>query len=246
MQPLVSCILVTKDRPQFVAQALRCFAAQDYHSRELVVVDDGDHSVETLCSGVPNLTYLRLTRSTPTGAKLNLGVSEARGAIIQKLDDDDFYGPAFLSTAVAHLRGADTRRALVAWCCFFVLIAGRSQLFFSGHGWQAGGTLCFRRSLWKRRPFREIYASSDSWFIRDHQPEIVRVCAPEQYVLVRHGRNTWQRIKTQQAIVSVESYFRRKRDRRSVRAIVGPRNLAFYEGLMKSASGAGQGVAYGL
>jgi glycosyltransferase involved in cell wall biosynthesis len=245
MPPLVSCVLVTKDRPQFVAQALRCFAAQDYPAREIVVVDDGKEPVEALCKGVRNLTYLRLTCSTPTGAKLNLGITQARGGIIQKLDDDDYYGPAFLSTAVTGLRGTESRRALVAWCCFFVLIAGHAQLCFSGHGWHAGGTLCFRRSLWQRRPFRDLYASSDSWFIRDHQADIVRVCAPEQYMLVRHGRNTWQRVKAQADTVSVESYFRRIPERRSVRTIVGAQHHDFYKTLMTDASGIRGTVAYG-
>src|SRR5438270_539441 len=80
--------------------------------------------------------------------------------------------------------------ALVAWCCFLVLIARERRLYFSGHGWNTGGTLCFRRALWRRRPFRDMPASSDSWFIRDNAPFIARVCAAQQYLVVRHGANT--------------------------------------------------------
>jgi glycosyltransferase involved in cell wall biosynthesis len=229
MHPLVSCILVTRDRPAFFAQALRCYAAQDYPRRELIVVDDGATPVEAQCAGMANLTYCRLREPFPIGSKLNLGIQIARGGILQKIDDDDYYGPSFLSTSVEHLRRSPKRRTIVAWCCFVVLIAGEPHLYFSGHGWHAGGTLCFRRALWERTRFRDMYNSSDSWFIRDTRPTIVRACAAEQYVVVRHGRNTWRRIK---GADSVEAYFRRRRFGKGIRRIVGDANAPFYESLM--------------
>ena len=231
MKPLVSCVLVTKDRPAFCRQALRCFSAQDYPDKEIIVVDDGAASIEALCAGVPNLTYIRLTAAAPTGTKLNLGIEAARGDILQKLDDDDFYAPGFLSAAVARLIRARRRDALVVWCCFLVLIARERRLYFSGHGWNTGGTLCFHRDLWKRHPFRGLHASSDSWFIRDTEPFIARVCAAEQYLVVRHGANTWRRIE---GYGPAEKYFRLRPSRKTVRDVVGPRHAPFYRSLMTS------------
>src|SRR5579859_2153602 len=230
MKPPVSCILVTRDRPAFVRQALRCFSSQDYLNKELIVVDDGSTSVKRLCAGVPDVTYLRLTAPVPTGTKLNLGIEMSRGDIVQKLDDDDFYAPGFLSAAIARLRRARREDALVAWCCFLVLIARDRRLYSSGHGWNAGGTLCFRRALWRRRPFRDMYHSSDSWFIRDNQPFIARVCDADQYVVVRHGANTWRRVTGYGA---AENYFRLRPSARRIRDVVGPENARFYQGLMR-------------
>ena len=229
MPPLVSAILVTRDRPVFVRQALRCFAAQTYANRELVVVDDGALPVKALCTGVPKVRYHRLLTSTSTGTKLNLGIALAGGSILQKWDDDDFYGRHFLSLSVKHLLADRLPRTLVTWCCFAVAIAGDPTLYFSGHRWNTGGTLCFHRSLWEEGPFRDCYASSDSWFIRDHRPRIVRVCAPEQYILVRHGWNTWRRLKGHD---SVEGYFRRRPFPKSLGAVVGSDHLPFYHSLM--------------
>jgi glycosyltransferase involved in cell wall biosynthesis len=231
MPPLVSCVIVTRNRRPFVAKALQYFRAQTYENRELIVVDDGTTSVEKLCAA-PDVRYVRLTRSTPTGEKLNLGIERARGRILQKWDDDDYYGPHFLSTAVSHLQ---PRRGnvVVAWCCFGVFIAGDPQLYFSGHGWHAGGTLCFRRALWERHPFRPEFRSEDSWFLRDHQPRVVRACAPDQYIVVRHGANTWRRIRGHD---SVEGYFKRRCFPRSLRSIIGPRHAAFYRSLRAPSS----------
>jgi len=56
MKPLISCVLVTRDRPGFFRQALRCFAAQRYPRKELVVVDDGETPVGELCNGAAGVT----------------------------------------------------------------------------------------------------------------------------------------------------------------------------------------------
>jgi hypothetical protein len=119
----------------------------------------------------------------------------------------------------------------VVWCCFAVLITGERRLYFSGHGWSTGGTLCFRRALWRRHPFRDMYASSDSWFIRDNNPSIVRVCAPDQYLVVRHGANTWTRIAGSD---SVEDYFRQQSYPGSIPRFVGRRHAAFYHALART------------
>ena len=74
MKPPVSCILVTRDRPAFFRQALRCYSSQKYPAKQLIVVDDGATAVGDLCSGVPDVKYIRLTSPAPTGTKLNIGI----------------------------------------------------------------------------------------------------------------------------------------------------------------------------
>jgi glycosyltransferase involved in cell wall biosynthesis len=193
---LISCVMATKDRPRFVRQALRCFHHQKHSHCELIVVDDGRRPVGKLCQGANGVTYIRLSRPTPTGTKLNVGIEAARGMLIQKLDDDDYYNCEFLEISSTRLSAGCPDRALVAWDCFLVFIAGEGTLRESGHGWTAGGTFCFHREMWRRTPFRDVAVDEDAWFLIDHQPEIIPVCAPDQYVLlVRHGRNTWNRME---------------------------------------------------
>jgi len=233
---LVSCILVTRNRPVFLRQALRNYSLQNHPHSELIVVDDSDTPLSDLCAGLPNVRYIGLEARTPTGAKLNIGIEAAQGDILQKLDDDDYYGPDFLATATERLCRSDNPRALVAWCCFAVLIAGEEALFYSGHGWKAGGTLCFRRELWLQHRFQARFRGSDSWFIRDNQPELLRVCAPDQYMLVRHGNNTWHLVGDASGVCSPEEYFRkRRRYPKSVEDLVGEQSSAFYRSLLHAA-----------
>jgi glycosyltransferase involved in cell wall biosynthesis len=234
MSELVSCIMPTRNRPAFVAQALRCFQSQTRLLSELILVDDGEESVASLCRGLDRVRCLRLDRRTPTGTKLNLGIDAARGDILQKLDDDDYYHPRFLDTAAAHLLGEGWNRKLAAWDSFLILLAGESRPRYSGTGWLAGGTLCFSRQLWRKAPFRDVHVNEDHWFLEDHKRGRVRVRLPEQYVLVRHGANTWVRLPDG---TPTDGFLRQfPHYPKSLRRIVYTRSLAFYQGLAPPAT----------
>ena len=189
--PLVSCIMATENRPRFVHQAIRCFLRQTRTNAELIIVDNGRPGVEELTHGLVNVRYVRAPEGMTLGSKLNLGAERARGRILQKLDDDDFYHPTFLEHAVAGLKGADRGRTIVAWDCFLVLLAGDRDVRFSGHGWAAGASLCFYREVWERTQFRDVPSAVDQWFLNDAQAEVRKVCKPELLMVVRHGLNTW-------------------------------------------------------
>jgi len=228
---LVSCVMATRDRPNFIRQAVRCFLHQTYKHSELVVVDDGEQPVARLCSRSPRFRYVQLPRMTPTGTKLNIGIERAKGTAIQKLDDDDYYHPDFLKLAVSHLPEKDRTDCLVGWDCFLVLLAGEARLCHSGHGWVAGGTLCFSRKLWERAHFRDVMRDEDYWFLKDVQPKIVRVCAPEHYMLVRHGHNTWNRLRNRKR---VDDFFRGLPEyQKPLGEVVDPCALEFYRSLAR-------------
>lgn len=207
--PLVSCVMPTYNRRRFIPQALRSFAGRTYANAELIVVDDSQRSVRGLCEGVDGVRYLRVPVSS-TGTKLNIGIEAARGEIIQRIDDDDWYGPRFLESSVEGLQGCDPARTLVTRCCFLTLVRSDGVLRHSGHGWSPGGAFCFHRDLWRRIPFRDLDASEDSHFLRDHHPEIVRICDAEQYVVVRHGGNNWTSVRLQRSATTLatDEYFR--------------------------------------
>jgi glycosyltransferase involved in cell wall biosynthesis len=225
---LVSCIMATRDRRDFIPQALRCFSRQSYENSELIIVDDGKESVAELCEGVSRVRHIQLHRPATTGTKLNIAIERARGDILQKLDDDDHYHPDFLKLAVARLPSHTSARTLVAWDCFLILRAGETRLRHSGHGWDAGGTFCFYRELWQRMPFRDVARNEDYWFVNDHRPRIRRVCAAEHYILVRHGRNTW-RVRSGE---SVDTYFQTLPEYGTpLEDLVAREDLAFYRSL---------------
>ena len=233
-RPKVSCILATGDRPAFTRQAIRCFLRQTFDDSELIVVDDGKQSVAELCDGLFRVRYIRLDEPTTLGRKLNIGIEQSSGAIIQKWDDDDFYQQGFLARSVHALEAEDEYRSVVTWDCFSILMAGETSVRYSGHGWTTGATLCFHRELWERGKFRDEPNRVDSSFIEDHAPRLIKVCAPELIMVVRHGRNTWKRLSTG---LPVDNYFRSlPMHNKSLDDLIEPIDRAFYRSLSSEMS----------
>jgi glycosyltransferase involved in cell wall biosynthesis len=188
-------VLTTRDRPHLLPIALACFNHQTYRNRELIIVDDGsEFPVDPVAMDRSHamVTIIRVNPGTPLGVKLNHGVEAARGRLCMKMDDDDWYAPAYLETSVAAL--LESQRQV----CRPAVMFHMGFLFFELRTWRVhesignnapGATLLFAREDWQRRPFRPLPTDEDVWFYRD-QVKAGAVPLPidslETFVAVRH------------------------------------------------------------
>jgi len=191
--PLVSCIMPTSDRREFVPQAIRNFLAQEYPARELIVLDDGRDSVADLIPPHDNIRYLRLDRKSTIGAKRNIACELARGELIAHWDDDDWMAPAWLSSQVRVLRDQQADICGLDKVFFYAPEARRAwQYVYDGRApWICGGTLCYRRDLWRSAPFADINVGEDNAFV--WAPNVKRIATnPDHHLYVArvHARNT--------------------------------------------------------
>ena len=191
--PLVSCIMPTFNRREFIPQAIRCFQAQDYPNLELVVVDDGTDPVADLLPGDARIVYRRLPSRQTVGAKRNFACAEARGDIIVHWDDDDWYPASRVRVQVAAMldRGAEISGSSV----LYFYDRGKDQAFlyqYSGGAgeWVAGTTLAYRRDCWLRNPFKDVQVGEDSNFIWSSQSSrVVDLKDPTLCVAAVHPGN---------------------------------------------------------
>jgi glycosyltransferase involved in cell wall biosynthesis len=165
---LVSCIMPTAERRQFVPHATRLFFAQDYSNKELIIVDDGPESVADLIPDVSQVRYLRHEGRLSIGAKRNLACEAAHGEIILHWDDDDWYAPwrvRYQVQSLLHnnfdLCGLDrayfvNAEAQEAW----EYVYPKSTL-----PWVCGATLCYRKSFWQNHHFAEVNRGEDTRFV---------------------------------------------------------------------------------
>ncbi|HEY4761650.1 MAG TPA: glycosyltransferase [Thermoguttaceae bacterium] len=103
--PLVSVIIPTYNRRQFIADAIRSVLNQSYRNIELIVVDDGsdDGTFELVRSISPAIRYFWQPNAGVASAR-NRGLAEARGELIAFQDSDDIWHPRKLALQVAILR----------------------------------------------------------------------------------------------------------------------------------------------
>lgn len=92
--PLISCIVPTRDRQNFLSQLIKNFVNQDYKNKEMLIYDDSD---EAYTGETPETVNYIHGEKMDYGAVLNMLASRANGDIISNWDDDDYYSPKYLS-----------------------------------------------------------------------------------------------------------------------------------------------------
>ena len=97
-EPLVSAVMVTRDRVALARRAFRCLRNQTWTNVELIVVDDGDESYEDLIAEFSDSFPIQYHRIDPDpkvklGGLRNLSHELARGDYLVQWDDDEWFHP---------------------------------------------------------------------------------------------------------------------------------------------------------
>lgn len=95
-QTLVSIIIPTYNRANYIKRAIESVLAQTYKNMEIVIVDDGSTDktpkvISELSKKDPRIFVLRNKTNLGIAKSLNEGIEEAGGKYIARLDDDDFW-----------------------------------------------------------------------------------------------------------------------------------------------------------
>ena len=103
--PLVSVILVVRDRAWCVGRAVTSVLAQSYANLELIVVDDGstDGTRPAIESFGDRLRFFPRAAEGPYEAR-NFALKQARGELIAFIDSDDSWRPDKLAAQVPLMR----------------------------------------------------------------------------------------------------------------------------------------------
>ena len=131
---LVSVVIPTYNRPDYLSQAVQSVLAQAYPHIELVIVDDGSTD-----GGAAAKEVLKPYLSSPTnspkvvyeyqenqgiGGAVNRGLALAQGEYIQRLDDDDRLLPEKIARSVEVLR-ANPSAGLIATGYYLIDAQGK-------------------------------------------------------------------------------------------------------------------------
>jgi len=174
--PLISCVMPTYGRPDYVDEAVAMFVQQDYPAKELVIVNDCPAQV--FRSDRADIRVINYDTRFPTlGEKRNVTVEIAQGEFIAVWDDDDAYLPWRLSFSYSELQRLRTpfyRPDL------FLGYLGQTELVdaITSPDGISHSTVLFRKDLWKQAggyPARND--TSDRYFF-----ERVHACLGESFL----------------------------------------------------------------
>lgn len=117
--PLVSVVIATRNRAQYLRDSVHSVLAQTFENFELIVVDDGsqDATPEVMADiADPRLRYIRQEPTGIAGAR-NRGADESRGFYTAVHDDDDIMLPWRLESGLETLQEGD-QATYGAWVNF--------------------------------------------------------------------------------------------------------------------------------
>jgi O-antigen biosynthesis protein len=184
--------MATHDRPEMLRLGIGHFLRQRGVHAELIVVDDS--VVPCRIPDLPGVRLLRVDRGMPLGSKLNAAAEQARGHVLAKWDDDDYYGSGYLATMAAFLRRTEAKVVFVQPFLCYDLITGTLRV--SDEHRCSGATLTMARHSWAATPFPQVREAVDATFLLD----VVTATGPEscagldvggEFIQVRHGGHLW-------------------------------------------------------
>ncbi|SKC38959.1 glycosyltransferase family protein [Krasilnikoviella flava] len=200
--------LVSTNRPHRLDDVLRTVGAQDGVRVQLALlthgfeVDEADLRVRAEEAGVDELLLLHAGTDVPLGGCLNRLLDAADGDVVAKLDDDDLYGPHYLSDQLDALAysGAEVvgKQAhymyLEAHDATVLRFAEREHRFTD---FVMGPTIVARRETAARVRFGETTTGEDSAFLRGVVDAGAGVYSADRFGFVQvrggtGGPHTWQ------------------------------------------------------
>lgn len=124
MEDLVSVIIPTYNRVQWLFEAIESIAKQTYRPIEVVVVSDCGVEVKPILEKVGQLypdisiQYIRHNTNKGPSAARNTGIRLSKGSYIAFLDDDDLFYPNHLEILVNCLKNSEYKIAY-SWAKIF-------------------------------------------------------------------------------------------------------------------------------
>ncbi len=174
-QVSVSAVVATK-RPDQLANVMAFTGRQVHSNLELILVThgfvaDGD-DLKRLAEryGVDRYSVVPADPTLTLGACLNLGIAAADGRYVAKMDDDNWYGPHYVSDLVRAFTWTDAQ-VVGKWAHYVHLLGSNATLLrFSGaeHRYVElvqGGTIMAPRSVMLDLPMENLPRRVDTTFL---------------------------------------------------------------------------------
>lgn len=192
VEPLVTCIMPTHNRRQFIPQSIRCFLRQDYPNLELLVIDDGTDPISDCIPDSERIRYIRLDHKMTLGAKRNFACEQAAGRIIVHWDDDDWYSANRVSRQVQALLESNADISGSSRILYYDVSTVQTWEYrYSNAGWVGGNTLAYRKSFWTQHRFPNVQVGEDSRFVWSNRGRsICDLGDPTLCVATAHSGNT--------------------------------------------------------
>ncbi|MBD3919101.1 glycosyltransferase [Paenibacillus sp. PR3] len=199
-------IVTSTNRPHFFNRILENYNAQLYKTKQLIIILNKDNmnlsKYRKIAHKYKNVQVYQLPERVSLGKCLNFAINKSTYPYITKFDDDDYYSPYYLKEQIKAIRrtGAD----LVGKKAILNFLESSSKLIIRFPNQQnkytglvAGGTILFKRQVFRNVRFANVSIGEDVNFLRRCRTRGYRIYAtsPKNYVYIRRKdkmSHTWK------------------------------------------------------
>ncbi|HZG73846.1 MAG TPA: glycosyltransferase, partial [Chondromyces sp.] len=147
-----------------------------------------------------NVRVYQLHEKATLGDCLNFGIELANHEYIAKFDDDDYYGPAYLSSAMEECK--KHQLDILGKSSYYIYFHNEKALIFVSNEEEsyvdsiAGATLVFRKEVWEQVPFEKMNRAEDYFFIKQSKEKGYKIYSANRYhfATIRYNtdKHTWK------------------------------------------------------
>ncbi len=199
-------IITATNNESFIVNIFDNFDRQTYKNKELIIIVNKNglniDKYESKAKAYDNVSVYRIDESISLGHCLNYAVSISKYPIIAKFDDDDYYGPKYLSHSVKAFK--HTEASVVGKCSHLVyfqqlgLLAIRNPKNENKYvKFVNGSTLLFKKSIFDKVQFPDISIGEDTRFCGRCIKNGIKIYSTDRYdhVYIRQkskATHTWK------------------------------------------------------
>ena len=190
---LVSCIMPTANRPNFVELAVANFLNQDFRDAELIIIDDGKVSVQSVIPDHHRVKYTYTAPISTIGMKRNYAIEKSCGEIIMHWDDDDWYAHDWMTRQLKVMENNQADIIGLNEILFFSPAQGKYWKYADKNTerpWLSGATMAYRRKFWDQHPFNDLQIGEDYDYIWNTGATIYAHDYYDGFVATLHNGNT--------------------------------------------------------
>ncbi|NMB07542.1 MAG: glycosyltransferase [Tissierellia bacterium] len=185
---------------------LENFNRQDLKEKELIIIINNnkidEYKWKNIVSEYENIKVYKLSENISLGRCLNFGIDNSKFDIIAKFDDDDYYGPKYLSDSIKAFD--ETNAKLIGKGATFVYMVGKKILTIRNPleenkytNFVNGSTLIFKKDVFKRVKFQDKNIAEDINFCDDCLKNRIKIYSTNRYhhVYFRYpnqSKHTWK------------------------------------------------------
>ena len=186
----VTCLCLTRNRPEWLPKAIESFQLQTFKCRELMILADGQDVSHLVPEGDPRIRLIHLDGRPEIGAKRNYGCERAAGEVIAHFDDDDYSAPGRLADQIARL--LESGKAVTGFHSMLFTDGVRWWKYEGTRNYAVGTSLCYRRSWWREHPFPAIQVGEDNAMVAAAHAagQLVTADAGDLMYATNHAGNT--------------------------------------------------------